>query len=105
MKEMLKARVMAKKSVESVMMELELMQKIRSEFIVNVQWAFQNEQFLFLVMDLMEGGDLRFHHSKIRRFQPDQVKFFVACLIQALESVHDQGIIHRDIKPENLVFD
>ena len=40
MKEMLKARVMAKKSVESVMMELELMQRIRSEFIVNVQWAF-----------------------------------------------------------------
>lgn len=36
MKEMLKARVMAKKSVESVITELDLMQKVRSEFIVNV---------------------------------------------------------------------
>jgi len=29
----------------------------------------------------------------------------IACLVQALEAVHEQGIIHRDIKPENLVFD
>ena len=106
MKEMLKARVMTKQScIKSVMMEPEFMHKIRSEFIVNVQWAFQNEQYLFLVMDLMEGGNLHFHQSKIERFQPDQVKFFAACLIQALESVHNQGIIHRDIKPANLVFD
>jgi protein kinase A len=53
MKEMLKARVMAKKSIESVMMELSLMQMIKSNFIVNVQWAFHDDQFLFLVMDLM----------------------------------------------------
>lgn len=56
-------------------------------------------------MDLMEGGDLRFHHSQIRKFPPDCTQFFIACLIQALGAVHGQGIIHRDIKPENLVFD
>ena len=72
MKEMLKARVMAKKSIESVMMELQLMQKIKSDFIVNVQWAFPDDDFLYLVMDLMEGGDLRYHHSKIRKFPEDQ---------------------------------
>ena len=32
-------------------------------------------------------------------------RFFIACLIHALEAVHDAKIIHRDIKPENLVFD
>ena len=68
MKEMLKARVMAKKSIESVMMELSLMQMIKSTFIVNVQWAFHDDDFLYLVMDLMEGGDLRYHHSRIRKF-------------------------------------
>lgn len=36
MKEMLKARVMAKKSIESVLLELILMQRIKSDFIVNV---------------------------------------------------------------------
>jgi len=71
MKEMLQARVMAKKSIESVKKELELMVRITSEFIVNVHWAFHDNKNLYLVMDLMEGGDLRFHHSKIRKFQPD----------------------------------
>lgn len=59
---MLKARIMAKKSVDSVKKELELMQKIKSDFIVNVQWAFADQDHLYLVMDLMEGGDLRYHH-------------------------------------------
>ena len=54
MKEMLKARVMAKKSVDSVKRELELMQRINSDFIVNVHYAFVDEEYLFLVMDLME---------------------------------------------------
>ena len=81
MKEMLKARVMAKKSVESVKRELELMQMINSEFVVNVQWAFVDDQYLYLVMDLMEGGDLRFHHLHIRKFPHDQTQFFIACLI------------------------
>lgn len=60
---------------------------------------------MYLVMDLMEGGDLRFHHSKIRKFPAECTRFFIACLLEALEAVHEQGIIHRDIKPENLVFD
>jgi len=71
MKEMLKARVMAKKSIESVMKELELMCRFNSDFIVNVQWAFHDQSMLYLVMDLMEGGDLRYHHSTIRKFPHD----------------------------------
>ena len=71
MKEMLKARVSAKKSIESVMKELDLMVLINSEFIVNIHWAFCDEECLYLVMDLMEGGDLRYHHSRIRKFTPD----------------------------------
>lgn len=53
----------------------------------------------------MEGGDLRYHHSIIRKFHPKATQFIVACIILALEATHSQGIIHRDLKPENLVFD
>jgi serine/threonine protein kinase len=45
--------------------------RFNSEFIVNVQWAFHDQSMLYLVMDLMEGGDLRYHHSTIRKFPHD----------------------------------
>jgi serine/threonine protein kinase len=56
-------------------------------------------------MDLLLGGDLRFHIARRRKFDEPSTKFFVACIIVSLEVVHSAGVIHRDIKPENLVFD
>ena len=38
-------------------------------------------------------------------FTEEQTRFFIACMIEGLEEVHDRGILHRDLKPENLVFD
>ena len=35
----------------------------------------------------------------------EATRFFIACLIQALEDVHAQNVIHKDVKPANLVFD
>jgi serine/threonine protein kinase len=60
---------------------------------------------LFLVLDLLLGGDLRYHIARHRKFTEEETKFFIGCLVQALEVVHNCAIIHRDIKPENLVFD
>ena len=70
-----------------------------------MHYAFQDRENLHLVMDLLTGGDLRYHIARHRKFSEEQTKFFIACLLQALEVVHGCGIIHRDIKPENLVFD
>jgi serine/threonine protein kinase len=56
-------------------------------------------------MDLLLGGDLRYHIARKRKFTEEETKFFISCLVQALEVVHGCGIIHRDIKPENLVFE
>ena len=68
MKEMAKARIITKKSVPSVMNELKLLSLIKSEFIVNVHYAFQDRLNLFLVMDLLLGGDLRYHIARKRKF-------------------------------------
>lgn len=105
MKEMAKARIITKKSVPSVMNELKLLSMINSQFIVNVHYAFQDRLNLYLVMDLLLGGDLRYHIARKRIFPMEITQFFVACLVHALDAVHAAKIIHRDIKPENLVFD
>lgn len=56
-------------------------------------------------MDMLSGGDLRYHISRYRRFSEEQTRFFIACIVNSLEYVHNKSILHRDIKPENLVFD
>ena len=56
-------------------------------------------------MDLLSGGDLRFHLAKKRKFSEIETKFFISNMLLALEYIHSKNIIHRDIKPENLVLE
>lgn len=105
MKEMLKLRIVTKQSVNSVVNEQKLLSVLRHPFIVNMKFAFQDRDNLYLVMDLMKGGDLRFHINQRERFSEEETKFFVACIVTGLEYLHVNSIIHRDIKPENLVLD
>lgn len=52
---------MTKKSVQSVINERSLLADLYSPFLVNMHFAFQDRDTLYLVLDLMEGGDLRYH--------------------------------------------
>ena len=56
-------------------------------------------------MDYLDGGDLRYHIGKRRKFSESETKFFIANMIIGLEYLHNKSIIHRDMKPENLVLD
>lgn len=102
---MSKGKIIDKRSEKSIRYEKQLLSQINHPFIVNMNFAFQDKEKLYLVMDLLTGGDLRFHIARYRKFSEQQTKFFLACLILGLEYLHSNSIIHRDIKPENLVLD
>jgi serine/threonine protein kinase len=89
-----------------------------NRFLINMIYAFQDRENLYLVCDLMSGGDLRFHIGKKKRFTEEQtskgqlfslfsfhIEFMISCMIVGLEYMHNNGVIHRDIKPENVVMD
>ena len=61
-------------------------------------------RYRYIVVDLMNGGDLRFHISR-KTFTEDAVRFWIAQLGCALRYCHSQGIIHRDLKPDNVLLD
>lgn len=70
-----------------------------------MHFAFQDFENLYLVLDYLIGGDLRYHISKQKKFSEEQTKFFIACLLLSFEYIHGNNILHRDIKPENMVID
>ncbi len=72
MKEMSKARIITKRSVKSVMNEKQILTQLNNPFLVNMYYAFQDRENLYLVMDLLSGGDLRYHICKHRRFTEEQ---------------------------------
>jgi len=105
LKEMSKLKIIDKKSEKSINSEREFLSKLNHSFIVNMHYAFQDRDNLYLVMDLLNGGDLRFHISRYRKFSEEQTRFFYANIIYAIDYIHSNNVIHRDIKPENLVLD
>ena len=99
---MYKVKVIDRRSEFSIISERNLLSKLKHPFIVNMHFAFQDFSKLYLVLDLLTGGDLRYHIGKQKTFTEQETKFFIANLILSLEYIHKQKVIHRDIKPENL---
>ena len=102
---MSKLKIIDKKSEKSINSEREFLSKLHNPFIVNMHYAFQDTDNLYLVMDFLSGGDLRYHISRHHKFSEEQTRFFIAGIILSLEYIHGNNVIHRDIKPENLVLD
>ncbi|XP_075261429.1 MAP kinase-activated protein kinase 2-like isoform X2 [Convolutriloba macropyga] len=81
------------------------------KYIVEIKDVFENvvrgREVLFIVMELMEGGELftaissRYPHKP---FSEREVAQLVLCVCTAVKHLHDNGIAHRDLKPENLLF-
>ena len=105
LKEMSKLKIIERKSEYSINFEREILSQLHNPFIVNMYYAFQDSNNLYLVMDYLKGGDLRFHLTRHIHFSEEQSRFFICNVLTSLEYIHSQDIIHRDIKPENLVLD
>ena len=102
---MSKVKIIDKRSEKSILGERDLLSKLKHPFIVNMLCAFQDYENLYLILDLLTGGDLRYHYNSPHIFSENEIRFFISCVILSLEYIHENNIIHRDIKPENLLYD
>ncbi|KAG8169852.1 hypothetical protein KVR01_000597 [Diaporthe batatas] len=99
-----KDEVVRSESVRNIIRERRMLEHVNHPFICNLRYSFQDIEYMYLVVDLMSGGDLRFHISR-KTFTEDAVRFWIAELGCALRYIHGQGIIHRDVKPDNVLLD
>lgn len=81
-----------------------IMAHATTDWIVKLHFAFQDERYLYMVMDYMPGGDLV---NLISNFDiPEKwAQFYCAEIVLAVDSIHQMGFVHRDVKPDNMLLD
>ena len=85
--------------------ERDLMVKVDCPFIVDIKFAFQNKQNLYLLTEFMQGGELFFHLYRDKRFTNEKARFYSIEIILAIEFLHQKKMMYRDLKPENVLID
>ncbi|RMX66154.1 hypothetical protein DD238_002683 [Peronospora effusa] len=115
------------KKVKFVMMERKVFSKISHDRVVKLFFTFQDNSYLYMVMELCRGGELLevitviigsimwWFDSKHQKEQTaagymdracslELTRYYIAEVVVALEYLHQNGVIHRDLKPENILL-
>ena len=93
------------RTLKALLFERLILSKMRHPFLVNLHATMQNEDELFMVLDLMHGGDLSYWLHRNHSLPEGQVRFYAANILLSLRYFHKHGVLHRDIKPENIMLD
>ena len=70
-----------------------------NEWIVKLHFSFQDDEFLYMVMDYVPGGDLMMWSAAKTCFSEPEARFYIAQLIAAVESIHEMDYVHRFVSP------
>lgn len=101
-----KADMVAKNQVTNVKAERAIMMwQGESEFVAKLYWTFSSKDYLFLVMEYLNGGDCAALVKVLGGLPEDWAKKYMAEVVLGIEHLHSRGIVHRDLKPDNLLID
>lgn len=105
MKKLKKSEMLRRGQVEHVKAERNLLAEVDSNCIVKLYCSFQDDEYLYLIMEYLPGGDMMTLLMRKDTLTEDEARFYVGETILAIESIHKHNYIHRDIKPDNLLLD
>jgi serine/threonine protein kinase len=113
-KEQVAVKIIDKKAMaaideESLRREIQILQMVQHPNIVTYRDCFETEAKVYLVMELLEGGELLYQVGKrtsggAQSYTEDDARHLMLQILSAIAYLHSRGIVHRDLKPENLLF-
>ncbi|MFT7811151.1 serine/threonine-protein kinase DCLK3-like [Arapaima gigas] len=84
--------------------EISISQSLRHPNVVRFLWHYETAEHIYLLMELVAGGDLFDAITESVRFPEVQAARLLQDVCQALAYIHGKCIVHRDVKPENLLI-
>jgi CRP-like cAMP-binding protein/tRNA A-37 threonylcarbamoyl transferase component Bud32 len=107
LKQLSKREIIGHHQVEGVIREKNIMASIEHPFVVNLVATFQDDRHLYMLIELVQGGELfSVIHTETRDGIPNgNSRFYAACILESLSHLHYRGICYRDLKPENILID
>jgi calcium/calmodulin-dependent protein kinase I len=106
-KEKVAIKAVSKKMVEkqeTLDNEITILSDITHPHIVKMHAIFDAADTLFIVMELMQGGELYEEIVRRKSFSERDASYVMRQLLEALKYLHEKGIVHRDLKLENLLL-
>lgn len=101
-----KSDMVAKNQVTNVKAERAIMMwQGESDFVAKLYWTFSSKDYLYLVMEYLNGGDCASLVKILGGLTEDWAKKYVGEVVLGVEHLHSRGIVHRDLKPDNLLID
>ena len=91
----------------AVVHEKNIMAHLRHPFITNLVSAFQDKDYVYMLMGLVQGGELYsvMHTRKSDHLPEEKARFYIAGIAEGLAYMHRRGYVYRDLKPENVMID
>jgi calcium/calmodulin-dependent protein kinase I len=90
--------------VEAVRKEIDFLTHIKHPNIIRLYEVYENTSEIFLVLELMEGGELFDRIVAKRCFSEEEARRALCMIASAVQHLHSHSIVHRDLKPENILY-
>lgn len=92
---------------KGVVAEKNIMQQLNSPFIIQLAQTYQDQQYVYMLLGLVQGGELfsLLHQPSYDGVSEKDAKFYAAGILEGLSYMHRRHILYRDLKPENVLID
>ena len=100
-----KAKIVDEAMEAYVTIECKILAMCDNPFVLKLYSTMQTDRCVYLVLELMPGGELYKHLQQMVCFPEPMLRFFVSQIVFAFDCLHGKDVLYRDLKPENLVLD